>query len=53
MATEASGKIQKSLKTGDLMLSKWEEVIEGEETKTQRLPVRLGKKEDNGSWEVF
>ena len=34
------------------MLSKWEEVIEGEEAKTQWLPVRLGKKEDNGSWEV-
>ena len=39
MATEVSGKIQKSLKTGDLMLSKWEEEIEGEETKTQWLPV--------------
>ena len=41
VATEASEKVQKSLKTGDLMLSKWEEKIEGEETKTQWLLVRL------------
>ena len=42
MATEASEKVQKSLKTGDLMLSKGEGKIEGVETKTQWLPVRLG-----------
>ena len=48
MATEA-----KSFKTGDFMLSKWEEEIEGEGTETQWLPVRLGNhKEENGSWEV-
>ena len=34
MATEA-----KSLKTGDFMLSKWEEEIEGEGTETQWLPM--------------
>ena len=46
MATEA-----KSFKTGDFMLSKWEEEIEGE---GQWLPVRLGNhNEGNGSWEVF
>ena len=28
--------------TGDFMLSKWEEEIEGEGTETQWLPVRLG-----------
>ena len=49
MATEA-----KSFKTGDFMLSKWEEEIEGEGTETQWLPVRLGNhNEENGSWEVF
>ena len=51
MVTEASEK--KSLKTGDLMLSKWEEEIE-EGTKTQWLQVCLGNhNEENGSWEVF
>ena len=49
MATEA-----KSFKTGDFMLSKWEEEIEGEGTETQWLPVRLGNhNEENGSWEVL
>ena len=41
MATEA-----KSFKTGDFMLSKWEEEIEGEGTETQWLPVRLGNHND-------
>ena len=49
MATEA-----KSFQTGDFMLSKWEEEIEGEGTETQWLPVRLGNhNEENDSWEVF
>ena len=51
MATEA-----KSLKTGDFMLSIWEEEIEGEGTETQWLPLSLGNHNEENmvhQWEVF